>query len=46
MFDENRLREMSHAERHELMRALAAIETRTRRRHQVSSRRRRGSSWP
>jgi hypothetical protein len=40
VFDEDRLREMSHAERHELMRALAAVENADPTAHQVSSRRR------
>ncbi|HMH92321.1 MAG TPA: hypothetical protein VK586_14700, partial [Streptosporangiaceae bacterium] len=40
MFDEDRLREMSHAERHRLMRALAAVENADPDPDQVSSRRR------
>jgi len=40
VFDEDRLREMSHAERHRLMRALAAVENADPDPDQVSSRRR------
>jgi hypothetical protein len=40
VFDEDRLREMSHAERHRLMRALAAVENADPGPDQVSSRRR------
>jgi hypothetical protein len=40
VFDEDRLREMSHAERHRLMRALAAVEDADPDADQVSSRRR------
>ena len=40
MFDEDRLREMSHAERHRLMRALVAVENADPGPDQVSSRRR------
>ena len=40
MFDEDQLREMSHSDRHRLMRALAAVENADPNAHHVSSRRR------